>query len=64
MRSLNVGEIDSVSGAEVVCAAGFPSGVKCEGSASDWKQLATDVWNAMADTPGTSAWTITKILER
>ncbi len=64
MRSLTVDEVGVVAGGDLVCSAGFPSGVKCEGSFSDWKGAVKGAWDFVADIPGTAPWTITKIMER
>ena len=64
MRNLTVDEVGAVAGGELVCSAGFPTGVKCEGGVSDWIAAGKDAWNFVASVPGTAPWTITKIMER
>lgn len=64
MRSLTVSEIEATSGGELNCSAGFPSGVKCEGDISDWGSAIKGAWDFVASIPGTTPWTITKIMER
>lgn len=48
MRELNRDEIEAINGGELSCSAGFPSGVSCEGTLSDWGSAATGAWNFMA----------------
>ena len=64
MRSLTSFEVEVVSGGELNCEAGFPSGIKCSGGLSDWKAAGVGIWNFFSNIPGTAPWTVTKILER
>ena len=61
MRNLQADEIVSISGGELECSVGFPSGVKCEGGWSDWKAAIEGGWNFMASIPGTVPWMAERI---
>ena len=65
MRTLGLQEHGLVAGGDagdIKCSAGFPSGVKCEGSLKDTADLAVDAWNILASVPGTAPYVVEKLL--
>ncbi len=53
MRELQASETAAVSGGELNRSVGFPSGVSCEGTLSDWRSAARGAWNLLAASPFT-----------
>jgi hypothetical protein len=54
MYELNAKEVEQISGGELNCSAGIPSGISCSGNVSDWKAAAISGWNYLANNVPTS----------
>jgi hypothetical protein len=50
MRELSIEEVALVAGGEMTCSVGFPSGVSCEGTLSEWRSAASSVWKFVSYT--------------
>jgi hypothetical protein len=49
MRELTHNELSAVSAGELTCTVGFPQGISCTGTLSDWKQAYNDAVGATTD---------------
>ena len=57
MYVLNAGELCQVSGSEITCSVGFPSGVVCKGTAKEFGDAIAAGYNyAVAKTTDLFCW--------
>jgi hypothetical protein len=46
MRILDAYEVRDISGGDIECTVGFPSGISCKGTAAEWGQAIATGYNA------------------